>query len=78
MPSGGRAPTMPSEHRRVIVASSLGATFEWYDFYLYGVLAPVFAQQFFAEAGQRAALVATLLAFAAGFVVRPVGALVCR
>ncbi|HEY2978999.1 MAG TPA: MFS transporter, partial [Burkholderiaceae bacterium] len=68
--------TMPAEHRQVIVASSLGALFEWYDFYLYGVLAPVFAQQFFAGPGERAALVATLLAFAAGFVVRPVGALV--
>jgi MFS family permease len=76
MPSGERPPTMPTEHRQVIVASSLGAMFEWYDFYLYGVLAPVFAQHFFAGPGERAALVATLLAFAAGFVVRPVGALV--
>jgi MFS family permease len=76
MPSGDRVLTMPTEHRRVIVASSLGAMFEWYDFYLYGVLAPVFAQHFFAGPGQATALVATLLAFAAGFVVRPVGALV--
>jgi MFS family permease len=67
--------SMPAEHRKMILASSLGAMFEWYDFYLYGVLAPVFALHFFAEAGERAALVATLLAFAAGFLVRPVGAL---
>ena len=74
-PSYDRAP-MPAEHRKVIVASSLGAMFEWYDFYLYGALAPVLAKRFFAGPGERAALVATLLAFAAGFVVRPVGALV--
>ena len=67
---------MPAEHRKVILASSLGALFEWYDFYLYGVLAAVFAQHFFAGLGARAALVATLLTFAAGFLVRPVGALV--
>ena len=65
---------MPAEHRKLL-ASSLGAMFEWYDFYLYGVLAPVFALHFFAAAGERSALVATLLAFAAGFLVRPVGAL---
>ncbi len=74
-PSDDRAP-MPAEHRKVIVASSLGAMFEWYDFYLYGALAPVLAQRFFAGPGEPAALVATLLTFAAGFVVRPVGALV--
>ncbi|MCY7314308.1 MAG: MFS transporter [Rubrivivax sp.] len=71
---------MPAEHRKLIFASSLAALFAWYDFYLYGVLAPVFALHFFAGAGtgagERSALVATLLAFAAGFVVRPVGALV--
>jgi len=66
---------MPAEHRKLILASSLGAMFEWYDFYLYGVLAPVFAAHFFVAAGARTALVATLLAFAAGFLVRPVGAL---
>ncbi len=69
-------PPMPAEHRKVILAASLGAMFEWYDFYLYGVLAPVFAAAFFAGLGERGALVATLLAFAAGFLVRPVGALV--
>ena len=66
---------MPAEHRKVIAASSLGAMFEWYDFYLYGALAPVLATTYFAQAGERAALVLTLLAFAAGFVVRPLGAL---
>jgi predicted MFS family arabinose efflux permease len=66
---------MPAGHRRLIVASGLGAMFEWFDFYLYGVLAPVFALHFFAATGERSALVVTLLAFAAGFVVRPVGAL---
>ena len=76
MQSGAHRSTMPAEHRQVIVASSLGAMFEWYDFYLFGVLAPLFAQQFFAGPGESAALAATLLAFAAGFLVRPVGALV--
>ncbi len=74
-----KAPTapapMPPEHRKVIAAAGLGALFEWYDFYLYGVLAPVLAATFFAQSGDGAAVVSTLLAFAAGFVVRPVGAL---
>ncbi len=76
MPSRADITPVPAEHRKVIVASSLGAMFEWYDFYLYGALAPVLAGVFFAGPGDRVALVATLLAFAAGFVVRPVGALV--
>jgi MFS family permease len=75
MPSSPDHAPMPAEHRKLIVASSLGAMFEWYDFYLYGVLAPVLALHFFAGSDPRAALVAALLAFAAGFVVRPVGAL---
>jgi MFS family permease len=66
---------LPAEHRKVIVASSLGALFEWYDFYLYGALAPIIAQQFFAPLEPRPALAFALLAFAAGFVVRPLGAL---
>ncbi len=76
MPASDERVPMPAEHRKVILASSLGALFEWYDFYLYGVLAPLLARNFFADLGERVALVATLLAFAAGFVVRPVGALV--
>lgn len=67
-------PPSPVPHRRVIAAASLGAMFEWYDFYLYGVLAPVFAAQYFG--GSATAWTVTLLGFAAGFVVRPVGALV--
>ncbi len=75
MPDSDKPVAMPAEHRKVIVASSLGALFEWYDFYLYGVLGPVLALHFFAAQGESAALVLTLLAFAAGFVVRPIGAL---
>jgi MFS family permease len=75
MTSRAKPEAMPAEHRKVIVASSLGALFEWYDFYLYGALASVLAVHFFAAQGEAAALVLTLLAFAAGFVVRPLGAL---
>jgi hypothetical protein len=67
---------MPAEHRQLIAASGMGTLFEWYDFYLYGALAPVLAQQFFAPLDAASALVATLLGFAVGFVVRPLGALV--
>ena len=66
---------MPAEHRKVIFASSLGALFEWYDFYLYGALAPLLAATFFADAGPALGLVAALLTLAAGFLVRPIGAL---
>lgn len=74
MPVKARTP-METAHRRLILASSLGTLFEWYDFYLYGVLAAVLAAAFFAETDPVAALVLTLLAFAAGFIVRPIGAL---
>jgi MFS family permease len=67
--------TMPTEHRKVIFASSLGALFEWYDFYLYGALAPLLATTFFADADPAVGLVAALLSLAAGFLVRPIGAL---
>jgi MFS family permease len=63
-------------HRRVILASSLGTVFEWYDFYLYGSLAAVIGKQFFAGVNETTALILALLAFAAGFAVRPLGALV--
>jgi len=66
---------MPAEHRQLIAASGLGTLFEWYDFYLYGALAPVLARQFFAGLDAESALVAALLGFAVGFVVRPLGAL---
>jgi MFS family permease len=63
-------------HRRVIAASSLGTMFEWYDFYLYGSLASIIGKQFFAGANETTAFIFALLAFAAGFAVRPFGALI--
>src|SRR5512132_2070302 len=65
-----------SEERRVIVASSVGTVFEWYDFYLYAILAPFFAGLFFPPGNQTAALLGAFAAYAAGFLVRPFGALV--
>ena len=67
---------MTSEEKKVIFASSLGTVFEWYDFYLYGSLAAIIAKQFFAGLDPSAAFIFALLAFAAGFIVRPFGALV--
>src|SRR3954465_3409590 len=66
---------MSSEEKRVIFASSLGTVFEWYDFYLYGSLAAVIGAQFFSGVNPTAAFIFALLAFAAGFAVRPFGAL---
>src|SRR5689334_19397314 len=66
----------PGEVRRVIFASSMGTMFEWYDFYLYGSLAAVISKQFFSGVNPTAAFIFALLAFAAGFAVRPFGALV--
>ena len=63
-------------HRRVIFASSLGTVFEWYDFYLYGSLAAIISRQFFAGVNETTAFIFALLAFAAGFAVRPFGALI--
>lgn len=63
-------------HRTVIFASSLGTVFEWYDFYLYGSLSAVIAKQFFSGVNETTAYIFALLAFAAGFFVRPFGALV--
>src|SRR5688500_1211144 len=63
-------------HRRVIFASSLGTVFEWYDFYLYGSLAAIISKQFFSGVNETAAFIFALMAFAAGFAVRPFGALV--
>jgi MFS family permease len=62
--------------RRVIFASSLGTVFEWYDFYLYATLAPFFASLFFPSGNATAALLASFATYAAGFLVRPFGALV--
>ena len=67
---------MTGEEKKVIFASSLGTVFEWYDFYLYGSLAAIIAKQFFSGLDPQAAFIASLLAFAAGFIVRPFGALV--
>jgi MFS family permease len=67
---------MTPEERRVIFASSLGTVFEWYDFYLYGSLAAVVAAHFFSGVNPTAGFIFALLAFAAGFAVRPFGALV--
>src|SRR5262250_2953113 len=65
-----------SEERRVIFASSLGTVFEWYDFYIYAVLAPFFAGVFFPPGNQTTALLTAFVNYAAGFLVRPFGALV--
>jgi Sugar (and other) transporter len=73
--TGYREGGMTSEERMVIFASSLGTVFEWYDFYIYGTLAPILAAQFFSGVNPTAAFIFTLLAFAAGFAVRPFGAL---
>ena len=67
---------MSAEEKKVIFASSLGTVFEWYDFYLYGSLAAIIAKQFFSGLDPSAAFIFALLAFAAGFLVRPFGALV--
>ncbi|MGQ0800202.1 MAG: MFS transporter [Pseudomarimonas sp.] len=62
-------------HTKVILASSLGTVFEWYDFYLYGSLAVIIAKQFFSALNPTSGFIFALLAFAAGFAVRPFGAL---
>jgi MFS family permease len=67
---------MTAEEKKVIFASSLGTVFEWYDFYLYGSLAAVIAKQFFGGLDPTSAYIFALMAFAAGFIVRPFGALV--
>ena len=68
--------TLDRDERRVILASSLGTVFEWYDFYLYGSLAAIIAKQFFSNLDPTSGFIFALLAFAAGFIVRPFGALV--
>jgi MFS family permease len=66
---------MTREERKVIFASSLGTVFEWYDFYLYGSLSAIIAAQFFSGVNPTAAFIFALMAFAAGFAVRPFGAI---
>ena len=76
MATAAPARPMTAEERKVIFASSLGTVFEWYDFYLYGSLAAIIAKQFFSGLDPSSAFIFALLAFAAGFIVRPFGALV--
>src|SRR5437764_15435286 len=77
VPAPGAPRTLTArEIRRVIFASSLGTMFEWYDFYLYGSLAAIISKQFFSGVNPTAAFIFALLAFSAGFAVRPFGALV--
>jgi len=66
---------MTLEEKKLIFASSLGTVFEWYDFYLFGALADIMAKQFFSGLDSNAAFIVTLLGFAAGFLVRPFGAI---
>jgi MFS family permease len=70
------AATGHKDERKIIFASSLGTVFEWYDFFLYGALAAVISKQFFAGVNETTAFIFALMAFAAGFLVRPFGALV--
>jgi MFS family permease len=70
-----RAEGFDTNHRRVIFASSLGTVFEWYDFYLYGSLSTIITKQFFSGVNETTGFIFALLAFAAGFFVRPFGAL---
>ncbi len=68
--------TEPFNIRRIIAASSVGTMIEWYDFYIFGMLATTISSQFFPKENPTAALLSTLAIFAAGFIVRPFGALV--
>ncbi|GAO77765.1 MULTISPECIES: MFS transporter [unclassified Sphingopyxis] len=78
MAEGGAAVTVDARQseRKVILASSLGTVFEWYDFYLYGLLATIISAQFFSGVNETTGFIFALAAFAAGFAVRPFGALV--
>ncbi|HEY5852055.1 MAG TPA: MFS transporter [Lysobacter sp.] len=73
--NSGKPASLTQGHKKVIFASSLGTVFEWYDFYLYGSLAAIIAKQFFSGLNETSAFIFALLAFAAGFAVRPFGAI---
>src|SRR5512139_1409637 len=73
--AAARSVGISKEERLVIGASSLGTVFEWYDFYLYGSLAAVIGKQFFSGLNETSQFIFALLAFAAGFAVRPFGAI---
>ena len=76
--TGETAAKPPTPLRTVVVASSAGTAFEWYDFFVYGALTSIFSRKFFnaAEIGEANATLATLAVFAAGLLFRPLGALV--
>src|SRR5882672_8652559 len=74
--TSARASGMTKDEKFVIFASSLGTVFEWYDFYLYATLAPFFAALFFPSGNDTAALLSAFATYAAGFLVRPFGALI--
>ena len=74
--AAGHTRPMTGDEKKVILASSLGTVFEWYDFYIYATLAPFFATLFFPPGNATAALLASFATYAAGFLVRPFGALV--
>lgn len=74
--TGARTGGMTAEERKVIFASSLGTVFEWYDFYIYGTLGAFLAKYFFSNVPPNVGFIFALLAFAAGFAVRPFGALI--
>jgi MFS family permease len=74
--TAAEAEPLRDSHIKVIAASSLGTVFEWYDFYLYGLLASVITAQFFSGVNETTGFILALAAFAAGFAVRPFGALV--
>jgi MFS family permease len=76
IPAGAAVAKEAREEKKVIFASSLGTVFEWYDFYLYATLAPFFAALFFPKGNETAALLSAFATYAAGFLVRPFGALV--
>ena len=67
--------SLTREEKKILSAASLGTVFEWYDFFLFGALAPVMAKQFFAKTDPTTGLILALLAFSAGFIIRPLGAL---
>src|SRR5947208_4636247 len=76
VPVGAATSVDAAAERRVIIASSVGTVFEWYDFYLYAILAPFFASLFFPPGNETAALLSAFATYAAGFLVRPFGALI--
>lgn len=65
-----------AEHKKLVYATAAGTIFEWYDFYLYGSLTPIISKQFFSNVDESIGFVLALLAFAAGFLIRPIGALI--